>query len=458
MFTVTYRPGSKNGKADALSRQFEMGSDPGKPELILPATAILAPVQWDLMEEIRQAYTDEPPPASCPPDRTFVPQLFRQQVMQWMHEAPSSGHPVIHRSTQLTRRRFWWPSLGLDVEEYVRACPTCEQARTSRHLPEGLLEPLPIPRRPWSHLSVDFSTDLPDSGGFTTVMVVVDRFSKGCRLILLKGLPTAMQSAEAMFQHVFRNFGLPEDIVSDRGLAVYLLGVGVAVCPSGHWASVVPLVWGTFRRPVRGGVVPSEPRGLGACPRSPAKGCEEAEDSGGPLSSTASVLSGGTKGLVVDPQPPSPTALQKAEPQVHRAVRQVNPVAYRLRLPASYRICPTFHVSLLKPAHPAVGEARSGEEPLPPLDIEGSPAYQVRSLLNSRRVRSRLQYLVDWEWYGPEKRSWVDSGDILDLLLIEDFHRAHLERPAPHPRGRPRRRTPGGVPRGGGALSRLALE
>ncbi|KAK3557139.1 hypothetical protein QTP70_024735 [Hemibagrus guttatus] len=104
VFTVTYRPGSKNGKADALSRHFETANDPGKPELILPATAILAPVQWDLMEEIRRAHTDEPPLASCPPDRTFVPQLFRQQVMQWVHEAPSSGHPGIHRSMQLTRR------------------------------------------------------------------------------------------------------------------------------------------------------------------------------------------------------------------------------------------------------------------------------------------------------------------------------------------------------------------
>ncbi|KAK3539896.1 hypothetical protein QTP70_015801 [Hemibagrus guttatus] len=155
VFTVTYRPGSKNGKADALSRQFESANDPSKPEPILLATALLAPVRWDFMEEIRRAHADEPPPASCPPDRTFVPQLFRQQVMQWVHEAPSSGHPGIHRSTQLTRRRFWWPSLGSDVEEYVLACPTCAQSRTSRHLPEGLLEPLPIPRRPWSHLSVD---------------------------------------------------------------------------------------------------------------------------------------------------------------------------------------------------------------------------------------------------------------------------------------------------------------
>ncbi|KAK3520309.1 hypothetical protein QTP70_020547 [Hemibagrus guttatus] len=379
-----------------------------------------APVQWDLVEEFRRAQADKPPPASCPPDRIFLPQLFRQQVMQWVHKAPSSGHPGIRRSTQLTRRRFWWPSLGSDVEGYVCACSTCAQARTSRHLLEGLLEPLPIPRCPWSHLSVDFLTDLPDSGGFTTIMVVVDRFSKGRKLIPLKGLPTAMQLAEAMFQHVFRNFSLPEDIVSDRG------------------PQFTSRVWGSLCARL----------GIGT-----AKGCEEAEDSDGPTSSPAPVLSRGTEGLAVDPQIRLRLPCKKLSPKFigpFEIVRQVNPVAYRLRLPASYRICATFHVSLLKPAHPAVGEARTGEEPPPPLDIEGSPAYQVRALLNSRRVRSHLQYLVDWEGYGLEERSWVDSGDILDPSLIEDFHRAHPDRPAPRPREHPQRRTPGGVPRGGG--------
>ncbi|KAK3540184.1 hypothetical protein QTP70_027711, partial [Hemibagrus guttatus] len=66
-FSVMYRPGSKNGKADALSRKYETKSFPSTPEPILPFTAILGPVRWELMEEIQRAHTDEPPPSSCPP-------------------------------------------------------------------------------------------------------------------------------------------------------------------------------------------------------------------------------------------------------------------------------------------------------------------------------------------------------------------------------------------------------
>ncbi|KAK3530943.1 hypothetical protein QTP70_006494 [Hemibagrus guttatus] len=61
-FMVTYRPGSKNGKADALSRKFKTANKPILVEPILPATAILAPVLWNLMEEIQRAYAKDPPP------------------------------------------------------------------------------------------------------------------------------------------------------------------------------------------------------------------------------------------------------------------------------------------------------------------------------------------------------------------------------------------------------------
>lgn len=77
--------------------------------------------------------------------------------------------------------------------------------------------PLPVPRRPCSHLGVDFVTDLPASDGYTCIFIAIDRFSKACRPVHLKGLPTAMETAEVLFNHIFRNFGIPEEIVSDRG-------------------------------------------------------------------------------------------------------------------------------------------------------------------------------------------------------------------------------------------------
>ncbi len=107
--------------------------------------------------------------------------------------------------------------MARDVRRFVQGCKECAISKSSRHLPSGKLLPLPVPNRPWSHLGVDFVTDLPASDGNTCILVIVDRFSKSCRLIPLKNLPTAMMTAELMFNHVFRYFGIPEDIVSDRG-------------------------------------------------------------------------------------------------------------------------------------------------------------------------------------------------------------------------------------------------
>ncbi len=216
-FTVTYRPGHKNLKADALSCLHQPDPSVDNPEPILPPTVFACPIVWNVDAQIRAATLTEPAPPGGPEGKWYVPTTLRLTLLDSIHTSPGSGHPGSQRTLSLLRNRYWWPSMARDVARYVRGCSVCAITTTPRHLPEGKLVPLPIPRRPWSHIGIDFATDLPPSNGFTTIFVIVDRFSKACKLIPLRGLPTALEAAEALFQHVFRNFGLPEDIVSDRG-------------------------------------------------------------------------------------------------------------------------------------------------------------------------------------------------------------------------------------------------
>ncbi len=123
----------------------------------------------------------------------------------------SSGHPGSQRTLSLLQPHYWWSSVFPDVTRYVRSCSVCAQSKTPRHLPVGKLVPIPIPQRPWSHIGIDFVTDLPNSEGNTCVFVTVDRFSKACKLVTFSGLPTALEAAEILFSYVFRNYRLPED-------------------------------------------------------------------------------------------------------------------------------------------------------------------------------------------------------------------------------------------------------
>lgn len=125
---------------------------------------------------------------------------------------------------------FWWADINKDVTSYVKSCPVCAQLKTPRELPTRLLELLPIPQRPWSHLSVDFAKDLPNSNNFTTILIITDRFSKACHLVQLKGLPTAMETATALFHHVFRVYGLPEDTVTDSFSFQFMSKVWQVLC------------------------------------------------------------------------------------------------------------------------------------------------------------------------------------------------------------------------------------
>ncbi|TKA68421.1 hypothetical protein B0A49_13253, partial [Cryomyces minteri] len=74
-----------------------------------------------------------------------------------------------------------------------------------------------LPDRRWKDISMDFFTDLPESHGCTAILVVVDRLSKMRHYIACKSMD-ATELARVFLIHVWKLHGLPDSILSDRGM------------------------------------------------------------------------------------------------------------------------------------------------------------------------------------------------------------------------------------------------
>jgi hypothetical protein len=80
-------------------------------------------------------------------------------------------------------------------------------------------------------------------------------------------------------------------------------------------------------------------------------------------------------------------------------VKQINDVAFRLELPPSMKIHPVFHISLLKPYKKSSISSRF-QVPPPPIEIERQEEFEVLEILDSRIIRTKLEYLVQWQGYN----------------------------------------------------------
>ncbi len=92
-FTLTYRPGSRNIKPDALSQQFSAERDNRPPESILPTSRVIASISWEIESQIKQAQLQQPDPGNGPPGHLFVPDSVHSQVLQWFHTSKLACHP-----------------------------------------------------------------------------------------------------------------------------------------------------------------------------------------------------------------------------------------------------------------------------------------------------------------------------------------------------------------------------
>jgi len=121
-------------------------------------------------------------------DRLFIPDNDDLQTLiaKSCHHSKIAGHFGQEKTLEIITRDFYWKRITDWVNDYVRSCTTCQQAKTPRHARFGLPSPLQVPYAAWSSTSVDFITQLTNSAGYTQIMVVLDQFTKMAHFIGLQ--------------------------------------------------------------------------------------------------------------------------------------------------------------------------------------------------------------------------------------------------------------------------------
>jgi len=245
-------PGTQMVQSDALSRRADLCPEDGNDNtdvILLPDYLFVNMIDADLHDAISKATEEDdtviealkalkdgtPPPLRSSlvdwkiedgivfyKGRCYVPAdiNLRREILKKYHDSIPAGHPGHYKTLELIRRDYWWPGMYTFTKQYVEGCATCQQTKVNTHPTTPPLHPIKAPSNafPFAQISMDFVTDLPLSQGFDSLLVVVDQgLTKGVILIPCNKTIDAIGTSKLLHQNVYRRFGLPDKIISDRG-------------------------------------------------------------------------------------------------------------------------------------------------------------------------------------------------------------------------------------------------
>lgn len=151
------------------------------------------------------------------PWRVCVPTDQRKIVLYESHDSPLGAHAGVEKTLDKMRRFYYWPHMKDMVQTYVQTCEKCQRNKTVNAKPYGEAQIMPIPDAPFETMSLDLMTGLSKSkSGNDCIVVFTCALSKYAIIVPCTKDVSALDIAMIFYKHVFRKFGLPLKMISDR--------------------------------------------------------------------------------------------------------------------------------------------------------------------------------------------------------------------------------------------------
>ncbi|QRW18360.1 Retrotransposable element Tf2 protein [Rhizoctonia solani] len=486
-FQIVYRPGKQSRKPDALSQQSNHADTPPANQTMLPdpvfANVALVTPKKELQHQIEAAldqdksleeilqFLQNESKAPLSIKRAFkdyqmeagllfyqgqivVPDVgsLRTDLLCILHDSPLAGHPGRQQTLELVSRDYYWPGICADTYWHMDSCETCQRIRKPKYasIPP---QPLELPSRPWQHVSYNMIVDLPKDGNFDSILVIVNSFTKyGIFVKCFKKL-NAPKLAELFLEHVWKQHGMPEKTVLDRGRvfnnkflkALYkCLGIDPHFSSAYHpqsngqteqrdWTRWLPMAEFAYNNAVHSSTGKTPFKALYGqeptlTPSNVPTDIPEANDlavtmeeqwkevkaalrqsklrmvareSGNPLEFEI----GEEAWLDAKNVNLKTLSLKLTEQRLgpFRVIKKILDCAYRLELPPTMRIHNVFYVGLLSKVKQ--DDRRTFENCPPPVTVDGEEEYKVEGITDAKECNRKWFFQVKWKGYGPKENT-----------------------------------------------------
>ena len=124
------------------------------------------------------------------------------------------GHVGQDRVLDLARKRFYWPGMSTDINQFVT-----KKCRWLRSKKPNVLERAPLcnitSTEPFELVTLDYLHLDKCKEGFEYVLVIVDHFTKFVQAFATKN-KNAKSAADKLYHEYVLNFGFPKQILHDK--------------------------------------------------------------------------------------------------------------------------------------------------------------------------------------------------------------------------------------------------
>ena len=102
-------------------------------------------------------------------------------------------------------------------KNYIADCDICQWMKNYTEPQFGPLKPNKVLSGPWKIITIDLIVHLPESNGYNSIYIVVDRLTKRAHFFAITDEFSAKDLARLLYNRVCPIHGLSKQIISDKG-------------------------------------------------------------------------------------------------------------------------------------------------------------------------------------------------------------------------------------------------